>query len=414
MSMPSRSRARSYGSVLVTSLKQFAVSTLVLLAGLVAFGLLIGADAHLFEDRRAYQLDGEVHVFFKDDHLVAHAIRGDNDRGFHVDSIVLPGTGAASIDVVFPADGSVFDVHVAREILPPDVTYDDGEPIVALSDIESGFGAFRRFLVAHGVADEKLNWTFGKGHLVLVGDSVDRGASTTQVLWGAYKLEQSAAQAGGTVHFIIGNHEIKNLQGNYQSAEEKYFHIAAILGKQQYQLFDDNSLLGRWLASKNVVEVINGVAFVHGGLHPGIAERQVSLQDINHIVRSGYRTPYFTPATATTESWLRSSTTGPAWYRGYFKEKLSPEDVERGLRAVGAKAVVVGHTLQGKVNTSYEGQVVAIDVRHPKDYLTSFPPRRSEGLLIKDGQYFRLLRDGSKRPLDMGRPANGARLGGQH
>jgi len=159
-------------------------------------------------------------------------------------------------------------------------------------------------------------------------------------------------------------------------------------------LFNDNALLGRWLASKNVLEVINGVAFVHGGLHPDISTYQVSVEEINRIVRTGYRTLYYTPVTVTKESFLRSSTTGPAWYRGYFKDDLSQQEIEQGLTAVGANAVVVGHTLQGKVNAKYNNKVFAIDVRHPKDYLTSFPLRSSEGLLIKDGQYFRLSEDG--------------------
>ncbi len=198
---------------------------------------------------------------------------------------------------------------------------------------------------------------------------------------------------------MIGNHEIKNLQGNFQSANEKYFYIAGILGKQQFQLFDDNALLGRWLAAKNVLEIINGVAFVHGGLHPDIAKYQLSADEINQIVRSGYRTLYYTPVTVTKESFLQSSTTGPAWYRGYFKDDLSQTQVEQGLNAVNAKAVVVGHTLQGEVKALYNHKVFAIDVRHPKDYLTSFPLRVSEGLLIKDGQYFRLSEDGSSEAL---------------
>ena len=234
---------------------------------------------------------------------------------------------------------------------------------------------------------------------MLVGDFVDRGASTTQVLWAIYKLEQSARQAGGQVHFIIGNHEIKSLQGNYQSANEKYFYIAGMIGKQQYQLFDDNAVLGRWLASKNVLEIINGVAFVHGGLHPDIAKHGLPVEDINRIVRAGYRSLYYTPEEVTRESFLRSSTTGPAWYRGYFKDDLSQQEVEQGLAAVGAQAVVVGHTLQGKVHDMYDKKVFAIDVRHPKDYLTSFPLRASEGLLVKDGKYFRLLEDGGIKAL---------------
>lgn len=386
-------------SLILTNLKHFTVTFLLLLVTLVCFGLFIGADAHLFEDKLAYQLDDEVHVFYQDNQTVALRIKGDNDNGFTVERQALSTMADRSIEVRFPEDNSSFTVEISEDIQTPDAIYTDGEPIVALSDIESGFGAFRQFLVSHGIADKQLNWTFGKGHLVLVGDFVDRGASTTQVLWGIYKLEQSARLSGGQVHFVIGNHEIKNLQGNFQSANEKYFYIAGILGKQQFQLFDDNALLGRWLASKNVLEIINGVAFVHGGLHPDIAKYQPSVDEINQIVRSGYRTLYYTPVTVTKESFLQSSTTGPAWYRGYFKDNLSQPEVEQGLKAVNANAVVVGHTLQGEVKALYNHKVFAIDVRHPKDYLTSFPLRTSEGLLIKDGQYFRLSEDGSSEAL---------------
>lgn len=386
-------------SLILTNLKHFTVTFLLLLVTLVCFGLFIGADAHLFEDKLAYQLDGEVHVFAQDGQSIALRIKGDNDSGFYVEQQALSAAGGNRIKVQFPQDNSHFTVEIGGDIQTPDTLYNDGEPIVALSDIESGFAAFRQFLVSHSIADEQLNWTFGKGHLVLVGDFVDRGASTTQVLWGIYKLEQSARQSGGQVHFVIGNHEIKNLQGNFQSANEKYFYIAGILGKQQFQLFDDNALLGRWLAAKNVLEIINGVAFVHGGLHPDIAKYRLSVDEINQIVRSGYRTLYYTPGTVTKESFLQSSTTGPAWYRGYFKDDLSQKEVEQGLKAVNAKAVVVGHTLQSEVKALYNHKVFAIDVRHPKDYLTSFPLRASEGLLIKDGQYFRLSEDGSSEAL---------------
>lgn len=381
------------------ALKYFSVSVLVMAAGLITFGLIIGADAHLFESPQAYVLAGETHVFLTDSTSTAHVIRGDNEQGFRVDTIRWNRDSVRAFPVVFPADSSTFTVRLADSIVTPAVTYTDGAPVIALSDIESGFGAFRSFLIAHKVIDAQMRWTFGNGHLVLVGDFVDRGASVTQVLWAIYALEQSARAAGGSVHFIIGNHEIKNLQGNYQTADEKYFHIAGILGKRQDELFNDNALLGRWLASKNVVEIINGVAFVHGGLHPDIAQHAANADDINRIVRAGYRTPYFTPSSTTHASFLNSVSTGPAWYRGYFKDDLSSVEVDRGLAAVGAKAVVVGHTLQGKVNARFDGKVYAIDVPHPKDYLWSFPPRSSEGLLIKDGVFSRLLDDGGVKVL---------------
>ena len=133
---------------------------------------------------------------------------------------------------------------------------------------------------------------------------------------------------------------------------------------------------------------------MNGGLHPQIQKYSDSLADINHTVRNGYRQLYFTSVKESKESFLRSSTTGLAWYRGYFKDDLSQQQIEQGLKTIKAKAVVVGHTIQSNVNTLYDGKVIAIDVKHPQDYLTSFPFRNSEGLLIKNGKRFRLLDNG--------------------
>ena len=57
---------------------------------------------------------------------------------------------------------------------------------------------------------------------------------------------------------------LKNMQGNYESASLKYFHVAEILEKQQNELYDSNSFIGKWMASKNTLELINGNLFVHG------------------------------------------------------------------------------------------------------------------------------------------------------
>ena len=48
---------RRYASLVLTNLKHFGVTFSLLMAALVTFGVLIGADAHLFENRLAYQLE---------------------------------------------------------------------------------------------------------------------------------------------------------------------------------------------------------------------------------------------------------------------------------------------------------------------------------------------------------------------
>ncbi|WAC03282.1 hypothetical protein N7U66_06875 [Lacinutrix neustonica] len=54
--------------------------------------------------------------------------------------------------------------------------------MVVISDIEGNYEAFASFLFANKIMDENHNWIFGTGHLVLVGDFVDRGKNVTQVL----------------------------------------------------------------------------------------------------------------------------------------------------------------------------------------------------------------------------------------
>jgi len=108
-----------------------------------------------------------------------------------------------------------------------------------------------------------------------------------------YKLELDAKKQGGHVHFIIGNHELYNLQGKFKSASYKYNGVASILGKQQHNLYDENAFLGRWMTSKNTLELINGHLFAHGGIHPDFANYDITIDEVNHINRGNYRKAFF-------------------------------------------------------------------------------------------------------------------------
>jgi hypothetical protein len=386
--------------IIRTNLKHFFITFSILFVLVVAFGIYHGASATLDEDRLAYKLDKEgPHIFIEGDEMLINYVRGGKADGFYNDKKVYPLDSEVPVKAYFMLEEQDIDFKVSLNIRTPPSIYDDNRPILAISDIEGGYKAFRDFLIAHDVINDALSWTFGKGHLVLVGDFVDRGNSVTQVLWFIYKMEQEAKKHGGNVHFIIGNHEIKNMQENFYNASEKYLYIASIIDKKQSDLYGEDSLLGRWIASKNTIERINGRLFVDGGIHPKISEFDYSLEEINQIVRKNYRKPYYTKRDRNNEDFLVSSNTGPSWYRGYFKDDLSQEDIEKGLDKFGAQAVIVGHTLQWSVKKLYQGKVFAIDVKHPKDYTTSFPSKNSEGLLIESENYYRLFSDGSKELL---------------
>jgi len=159
-------------------------------------------------------------------------------------------------------DRDAFLVPIMAQIKAPKSTYKQPEKLLAISDIEGNFNAFYSLLVSNGVMDKQYNWTYEEGHLVLIGDFMDRGDNVTQVLWLIYKLEQAAKKHGGIVHFILGNHEVLNLEGKTNYVDKKYTQLAKrFAGKldnnEAYlDLMADNQELVRWMKSKNAIEKI--------------------------------------------------------------------------------------------------------------------------------------------------------------
>jgi len=386
---------------IVRYLKHILSTIIVLGSFAIVFGLYHGASLHYADHPLMYNIGNEgPYVFYKNDSILnVNYVKGNKDDGFYVDKKEYSVNSEILITSYFQIDSTSFDFKINSDVKNSKTTYNDGNTIIAISDIEGGYKTFRDFLINNKVIDKNLNWTFGKGHLVLVGDFVDRGWSVTQVLWFIYKLEQDAEKHGGFVHFIIGNHELKNMQGNFDSSADKYLAVSRILEKKQSELYDPTSFIGKWLSSKNSLELINGNLFAHGGIHPDIADSNLSLDEINQIIRDNYYRAYYPKTKKTNVQLLTSNKTGICWYRGYFKDDLTQEEVEMGLDVFNAKTVIVGHTLQSKVNKTYNGKVIGIDVHHPKDYHKNWPNGKSEGLLIENDKYYRVFADGKKEEI---------------
>ncbi|WP_299125423.1 metallophosphoesterase [uncultured Winogradskyella sp.] len=383
-------------------LKHIVGTITVLLLIAISILLYENGSVHYGDNPQKMNWENEgPYVFYKNDStLNINYIKGNKKDGFYVNQNNISTNESKSLSCFFPLDSTHFNFNLNTNFKVPKSIYNDNQKIIAISDIESGYKTFRDFLINNNVIDQNLNWTFGKGHLVLVGDFVDRGFSTTQVLWFIYKLEQDAKKHSGNVHFIIGNHELKNMYGDFGAASLKYTFVTSILGKTQANLYDKNSFLGNWLSNKNAIESINGYLFAHGGLHPDIAKVDMSLDDINAFLRTTYYTAPYPKVKKSKTDLLVSSKTGICWYRGYFKDdNLTQEEVDLGLNKFEAKTIIVGHTVRNKVNTSFNRKVIGIDVQHPKDYHKNWPSKSSEGLLIENNTYYRVLASGERKEI---------------
>jgi len=305
-------------------------------------------------------------------------------------------------------DKDVFTIPIIKKIKTPKSIYKQPEKLLAISDIEGNFNAFYSLLVANGVMDTAYNWTYGKGHLVLNGDFMDRGDNVTQVLWLIYRLEQAAQKNGGMVHFIIGNHEVLNLEGKTNYVDDKYLKLAQKYARQEdtnaayNSLMADNQELVRWMKSKNAIEKIGHTLFVHGGISPELVKAGFQIEQINRIIRKRLNSgPSRDNLDRQDEDFLLASH-GPLWYRGLaipyrnFYKKCTEKEVTKALRHFRVQHISIGHTIAHKVGLDYNGAVIRTDVSHGIEKGST----KSQALLIIGKELFRVDGQGTKVLLD--------------
>ena len=300
-----------------------------------------------------------------------------------------------SLTVMTDVPGKSFQVRLKKKLQNEKSEFAKPNNLFVVSDIEGNFGALRKLLQANKIINESFQWQFNKGHLVLIGDFFDRGEQVTELLWFIYSLEEKAKDAGGYVHFILGNHEIMNLSADFRYVNKKYLENATLLDQQYTSLYDENSELGRWLRTKNIVERVGDFIFTHGGVSGYVNNLDLSLRDINKLARPFYAdtSSQFSNPNAD----ILFSDFGPFWYRGYYDKNNStiPLQIDSTLSKFDVKHIVTGHSIVADtVSMWYGGKLFNTDVPHSSG--------QSEALLIEKDQYFRVDANG-KRSLLMGR-----------
>ena len=268
--------------------------------------------------------------------------------------------------------------------------FEKPDKIFAVSDIEGNYSDFVTILVNNKIIDHHLNWTFGNGHLVLLGDFVDRGTYVTQVLWLIYKLEQDAHENGGKVHFILGNHEAMNIFGDVRYAHEKYHFLAYQLNKDIRDFYGLNSFLGLWIRNKNVIEKIGENIFVHAGISDSLLQARLSIPEINQMVHRSFIVPV--------TEWdnhiqLVSGQYGVLWYRGLVTgqsgyDKITEASLDSILTFYDGARMIVGHSLVDDITTEFGGKVVRIDVDHYTN--------PSSGIFILGDEIYKATKAGRK------------------
>ena len=240
---------------------------------------------------------------------------------------------------------------------PPSVETPSGTQeaarIVAIGDLHGDLDATLAVLRLAGLVDEAGRWSGGHAVLVQTGDQLDRGDQGVETLDLLQRLQLEAAQAGGRVEVLLGNHEVMNLTGDWRYVTPG--DIAGYGGQQARQAaLASEGEDGAWLRQRPVSVKVGRTVFAHGGITPAMAEQ--GLDRLNAWALAAVR------GLASPEVLGRE---GPLWYRGYLEG--DPLEVcpvlERALASLGASRMVVGHTTQrsGRIAERCGGALLGID-----------------------------------------------------
>ncbi len=363
----------------------------------ITFWMSVCADV-IFEEEK-YSLDGidGPYIFNHDPSVLVYEIDESNELNFH--ETIRTDT----FKVVVPNEiNDTFYFTLQDSLIIYPACYPASDKIFVLSDIEGNFNVLVSLLQGNGIIDEHFNWAFGDGHLVVNGDLVDRGEFVTQVLWLIYKLEQQAQEQNGIVHVILGNHENMDIKGRTDYTQDKYIAAAQMISKKDNPsealryLFSKDAELGAWLRTKNSIERIGDILFVHAGLSPELIEHDFSFQEINDSVRAYL--DYQTSEIENDRTRFLFRNLGPLWFRGmvmdykdYYK-KSTHDQVESALAQYDANTVVIGHTIVDSVSSEYNGKIMRIDVVHPEEKNSG----NAQALLIEDNNFYRVNDLGAK------------------
>jgi hypothetical protein len=257
------------------------------------------------------------------------------------------------------------------------------DSIAVITDVHGEYHSYINLLKASGIIDANLNWKFGKGHLVVLGDCFDRGDMVTEVLWHLFGLEKQAVAAGGMVHVLLGNHEVLVLSKDETYINDKYRKVEEITKTSYSDLYPENSVLGRWLRSKPVMMTIDDIIFVHGGISMELVKMNLSMRQINKLFYDKIVGKDMHAEEESDEVIFLDKDNGPLWYRGYFTDsKLTESRLDSILSFYSKKHIVVGHTTIRDIKTFFNNKIFGVDAgimnRQP-----------GEMLIYKNGSFYK-------------------------
>lgn len=268
---------------------------------------------------------------------------------------------------------------------------------IALGDLHGDLDKAKEALIELGVTDEMGNWIAGNATLIQLGDMVDRGPDSVGVIDMFEGLRSQARKSGGTVTTLLGNHDWMLISSDYRYVNRG--EMKRLGGSKAWgELCGDQGRIGKILRSRPISHLTDtpgcSVLFVHAGVldwmidivdqpHQSLNGSQIvkKWNDIVLDALSRCKGRLDCELTSQQEAllggqgmiWTRAFTPGsdlvdpshsPSQGQSRFKSSLKYicDQALKVTERLGVEAIIVGHTVQPKINSLCDGRILMIDV----------------------------------------------------
>ncbi|WP_030161286.1 metallophosphoesterase [Glycomyces sp. NRRL B-16210] len=219
----------------------------------------------------------------------------------------------------------------------------DTSPLYVASDVHGHYDALVEALRDRGLVDGDARWSGGDARLWILGDLFDRGEEGVAVVRLLRDLADQAAEVGGGVDTLIGNHEVLVLGSrrfgdvaftDVDGQARQFLHWWVLNGGFEDELGDLTEDEVRWLETRRAVHVAGRSLLVHADTESYLGYGR-TVEAVNAAIGA------IMAADEPEEWWqlFRELTR-----RHEFMGADGPDRVKSMLRSFGGEEIVHGHS----------------------------------------------------------------------
>ncbi len=228
--------------------------------------------------------------------------------------------------------------------------------VFAVSDAHGMYSNLVPLLQTGGIIDSGHHWSAGKSLLIVIGDSIDKGPDSVDIIDLWIQLAREAESSGGKVLHLLGNHEAEFLNDSSHDKKAKEFLKELASKKISPDEFSDPSKpRGQFMLSMPLAAVIGKWLFCHAGFLPAGQVSDLSKKASDLISQKQYGDDLFIGSDSILES--------KAWWASGSDSR---QQLEGRLSDNGLYGVVFGHqpsalNVKGADAISDDGRLIKVD-----------------------------------------------------